>query len=76
VPESPNARIEDYATRDAKLSAGDPQSDDHGNEARPDTGKEGALARLRTLGAGGTEAAPQGDRVLPEPKELDLRIRR
>ena len=36
---------EDIAARDAELSAGDSQPDDHGNEARPDAGKEGVLAR-------------------------------
>jgi hypothetical protein len=71
LPESQNARLEDDAARDAKLSAGDPQLDDHGNEARPDTGKEGGLARPGAVGAGRAEAAPKGNRVLPEPTERD-----
>jgi hypothetical protein len=45
-PRAKNARPENDATRDAKLSAGGPQPDDHGNEARPDAGKEGIIARL------------------------------
>ena len=37
-----------------------------GMKARPDAGEEGILARPIALGAGGPEAAPQGDRVLQQ----------
>ena len=67
-PERQNARLEDVAARDARLSVRDPQPDDHGHDARAGAGKEGALARLGALGAGGAEATSQGD-MLPEPTE-------
>jgi len=69
-----NARPEDAAARDAKLSAGDPQPDDHGHEAGTDAGKEGAVARLGAVGAGGAEAAPQSDRILSKPTEQESLI--
>jgi len=69
LPEAQDARLEDVAGKDARLSPGGPQPDDHGHEAGMVAGKEAHPAPDGTLGAGGTETSPEGDRAREEPTD-------